>query len=339
MLEKYGFGVVFTDADGNRRYPPLLAARSPLSGKRMLIDPMRIGAWISLIAVLIGTLAGIWWFWSVGLTWFDVAMMIVGTWFINLGVTIAYHRYFTHSSFEAKPWVAALLGIWGSAAMQGQIMTWASVHRRHHRYCDDHGDPHTPKSMGAGLKAMLEGFIDGYVGWTVSGRLCTYVDYVRDLRKNNVVQWVDRYYFVWVALGWIVPGFIGTAWYGSWIGFWSGFFAGGPIRAFLQLNSTGFVNTFGHLVGKRRFATKDDSTNNSYVNAVSMNGEHLHNNHHAVPWSATFALFKGEFDPGFLLLKGFERLGLVWNLKVPSDEFVARRSAAAVITADTANAA
>ena len=336
MLEKYGLGVAFTDAAGNRRYPPLLIARVPMSNRRVQIDPMRIGAWLSLIAVVIGSLAGIWWFASVGLSWFDVAMMVGGTVFINLGVTIAYHRYFTHTSFEAKPWVAVLLGVWGSMAMQGQIMTWVSVHRRHHRYCDTADDPHTPKSMGAGAKAMLDGFIDGYVGLTVSGRLCTYVDYVRDLRKNKTVQFVDRYYWLWVALGWIIPGFIGMAWYGTWAGYWSGLLAGGPMRAFLQLNSTGFVNTLGHLVGKRPFATKDDSTNSGIVNAVSLNGEHLHNNHHAIPWSASFAMFKGEFDPGFLVLRAMEKLGMVSKLKLPSEQFVARRSAHASITPEAA---
>jgi stearoyl-CoA desaturase (delta-9 desaturase) len=327
-IRRFDLELIFTDTEGNRRYPPLLVARVPVLQHRVRIDVMRISAWLSLVAVLAGTVAGICWFWTVGLTWFDVAMAVFGTWFVGQGITIGYHRYFTHDSFEAKPWVAALLGIWGSSAMQGQILTWVSVHRRHHRYCDDHGDPHTPKSMTAGLKAALEGFIDGYVGWSVSGRLCTYVEYVRDLRNNPVVLWVDRHYWAWVALGWIVPGLIGLAWYGTWNGYWSGFFAGGAIRAFLQLNLTGAVNTFGHLVGTRRFLTKGESTNN-LINTVSMTGEHLHNNHHAIPWSATFAMFKGEFDPGFWVLKRLEQLGLVWNLKIPSEDFIARRAASA----------
>jgi stearoyl-CoA desaturase (delta-9 desaturase) len=296
---------------------------------------MRIGAWLSLLAVLAGTIAGVIYFAIHGITWFDVTMAIVGTWLGGLGTTIAYHRYFTHAAFDTSPVMQAILGIWGSAAMQGQILPWTSVHRRHHRYCDDHGDPHTPKSMGAGLKAMIEGFIDGYVGWTVSGRLCTYVDYVRDLRKNKVILWVDRYYWLWVVLGWVVPGLIAAAWYGSWSGFWAGFFTGGAFRAFLHLNLTGAVNTFGHLVGKRRFATKDDSTNTP-ITTISMTGEHLHNNHHAIPWSATFAMFKGEIDPGFIVLRLFEKLGLVWNIKVPTEAFVARRSARASVTATMA---
>jgi stearoyl-CoA desaturase (delta-9 desaturase) len=270
--------------------------------------------------------AGIWWFWTVGVTWFDVAMALLGVAIINLGVTVGYHRYFAHCSFRAKPWVVAMLGIVGAMSMQGQIMTWASVHRRHHHHCDKHGDPHTPKSMGTGLKAMFDGFVAGYVGWVVSGRLCTYVDYVRDLRRDRIVQWVDRWYWLWVALGWIIPGVIGAAWYGGWTGFWSGFFAGGAIRSFLQLNSTGMVNTFGHLIGRRAFLTKDDSSNSMFTNAVSVNGEGLHNNHHAIPWSARFSMFKGDIDPGYWVLKLLERLGLVWDLKIPSAKYIAARA-------------
>lgn len=318
--------VLFTDAEGNRRWPPLFETRLPWMRRRVTIDPMRIGGILTLAVVLLGTLAACWWFWTVGLTWFDVAMAIGGVFIINIGVTIGYHRLFSHRAFEAKPWVVALLGILGAASMQGQIMTWASVHRRHHHHCDDHGDPHTPKSMGAGLKAAIEGFIAGYVGWTVSGRLCTYVDYVRDLRKDPIIVWVDSWYWVWVALGWIVPGLIGLAWYGDWAGYWSGFFAGGAVRSFLQLNSTGIVNTFGHLTGRRPFPTKDESTNNVFVNSVAMNGEGLHNNHHAIPWSASFAMFKGDVDMGFLVLKGLERLGLVWNLKLASSRLVSSRT-------------
>ena len=325
-IAKPRIGIMFTDPEGNRRWPPLLVTRLPGMRRRVTIDPMRIGAMLTLAAVVLGTLAGVWWFWTVGLTWFDVALTIVCTFIVGLGITLGYHRLFSHHAFEARPWVVAMLGICGAAAMQGQILTWSSVHRRHHRHCDAHGDPHTPKSMGDGLKETIDGFIAGYVGWTVSGRLCTYVDYVRDLRRDKMVMWIDRWYWAWVALGWIIPGLVGAAWYGTWAGYWSGFFAGGAFRAFLQLNSTAVVNTFGHLSGRRPFVTKDDSANNMFVNTLSMNGEGLHNNHHAIPWSARFSMFKGDVDVGFLILKGFQRLGLVWNLKVPSAKYIAARA-------------
>jgi stearoyl-CoA desaturase (delta-9 desaturase) len=341
MIGKFArqrFGVLFTDDTGTRRWPPILVGRLPGMRRTVQLDPMRIGAILSLSAVVVGTLVGIWWFWRVGLTWFDVTMALFGVAIINIGVTIGYHRYFSHKSFEAKPWVVAMLGILGAMSMQGQIMTWASVHRRHHHQCDTPGDPHTPKSMGEGLKAMFDGFVAGYVGWTVTGRLFTYVDYVRDLRKDRVVRWVDSWYWLWVALGWIIPGLIGMAWYGGWTGYWSGFFAGGAIRSFLQLNSTGVVNTFGHLTGRRPFVTKDDSSNSVFVNLVSVSGEGLHNNHHAIPWSARFSMFKGDVDIGYWVLKSMERLGLVWDLKVPTSDYVVARATPATAQRDALQA-
>ena len=62
------------------------------------------------------------------------------------------------------------------------------------------------------------------------------------------------------------------------------------------------------------------------VNVLSMNGEGLHNNHHAFPWSARFALFKGEIDPGYLILCLLARFGLVWNIKTPNKALIASRA-------------
>jgi len=322
-------GVVYSDAEGNRRWPPLLVSRLPWTRRRVTIDPMVVGAAFTLTVVNVGVVAGIWWFWTVGITAFDVALMILMTVLVNNGITVGYHRFFSHRSFEAKPWVAAALGIWGAMSMQGPVLTWVSVHRRHHHLCDDDGDPHTPRPIGTGLKGAFEGFVRGYAAWILSGRLYTYSDYVRDLRKDPVIRWVDRWYWAWVVLGWVLPGLIGAAWYGSWTGFWSGFFAGGALRSFLHLNATGVVNTFGHLTGKRPFTTKDDSTNSVFVNLVALNGEGLHNNHHAIPWSARFSMFKGEIDPGFWIVKALEAMGLVWGLKVPTEKLVAARAVSA----------
>ena len=144
----------------------------------------------------------------------------------------------------------------------------------------------------------------------MSDAYCVYVDYVRDLRRDPVVRWVDRWYWLWVAASWVIPGFIGLAWYGTADGYWAGFFAGGPLRTLWQLNCTWAVNSIAHCFGRRRFETREDSRNSALVNTLTMNGEGLHNNHHAFPWSASFALFPGEIDPGYWVLRGFVATGL-----------------------------
>jgi stearoyl-CoA desaturase (Delta-9 desaturase) len=326
-IKKPRFGLEFTDSEGKHRWPPLITAKSPFSARILKIDTMWIGAMFTNIVVHAGGLFAIYWFWRHGFTWFDFAMITGFTFLAGLGITLGYHRLFCHKSFTAKPWVTVTLGILGSAAMQGQIRTWVSVHRKHHHHSDEAGDPHSPKSAELGFWESFKAFFDGHVGWTISGRLYNYIDYIRDMKKNREVLFVDRWYWLWVALGWIAPGLVGWAWYGTAEGYWSGLLAGGALRALFHLHTTWAVNSLGHLFGSRRFNTGDDSTNNMLVNFLSMNGEGLHNNHHAFPWSASFSLFKGEIDLGYAVLRALEKLGQVSDVKVPSRQLIDERVA------------
>lgn len=312
-----------------RRWPPvMLLGRA--GGVHLRVDPAQVMSIVTLSLVTLGSAVGVWWFWTHGLTWFDVALLVAMKFVTGLGITLGLHRLFSHKAFEAVPALRAALGILGAMTAQGQTTMWCSIHRKHHRYSDLPGDPHSPLPIGPGLAGALRGFVHGHVGWIVSGNFCTYVDYVRDLRRDPVVAWVDRWYWLWVPLGWIIPGLIGAAWYGSWAGYWSGLFAGGALRTFFQLNFTWAVNSLAHWYGRRPFATRDDSRNNPLVNALTMNGEGLHNNHHAFPWSAKFALFRGEIDPAWYVLRAFERLGWARNIRVPAPRLIAARAAHAL---------
>jgi len=314
-----------------RRWPPAIALRVPLLRARVRVDPSQAIAVATLALVAIGSIAGVWWFWVHGVTWFDVALLAFLTWLVGIGITLGYHRLFTHMAFEAKPWLRATLGIIGAAGMQGPIKAWASIHRKHHRYSDRPGDPHSP----AGPGGIVRRFIHSHVGWMVTGAYTVYLDYIRDLWRDKLVGWVDRWYLLWVVAGWVVPGLAGLAWYGTWNGFWAGFFAGGPLRALLQLNLTWAVNSFGHLTGRHDFGTADDSRNSAAVNGVTIIGEGLHNSHHAFPWSARFALLPGEVDTGYWVLRLFERLGWVWNVRIPSERLIRARLARPPVAAST----
>jgi stearoyl-CoA desaturase (delta-9 desaturase) len=309
---------------GERRWPPPLALRIPLSRRRLHIDIAQAIAVATLAAVAIGSIAGIGWFWRHGVTWFDVVLLALTTWLVGVGITLGYHRLFTHMAFEARPGLRAALGILGAMGMQGPIKAWVSCHRKHHRYSDRPGDPHSPLAAGG----LVRRFLHSHVGWMVTSGYTVYLDYIRDLLRDPVVAWVDRWYPLWVVLGWVGPGLIGWAWYGGWDGYWAGLFAGGPLRALLQLNLTWSVNSFAHLIGRRPFATPEGSRNSTLVNIATIVGEGLHNNHHAFPWSARFSLFPGEVDTSFWILRGFARLGWARNLRIPSPQLVARRAAA-----------
>lgn len=311
---------------GERRWPPPVVLGRLANGRVLRVDPMQVLSIVSLAAVAAGSFAGVWWFWVHGITWFEPVLLLAWTFVTGLGITLGYHRLFSHRAFVARAPLAAALGILGSMTMQGQIASWVSVHRKHHRYSDRPGDPHSPRPRGEGAAAAIRGFLEGHVGWVILNGYCVYVDYVRDLRRDPVVRWVDRWYWLWVAAGWVLPGFIGLAWYGTMDGYWAGFFAGGPLRCLWQLNCTWAVNSLAHCFGRRRFATHEDSRNNALVNALTMNGEGLHNNHHAFPWSARFALFPGEIDVGYWVLRGFAALGWATKVRVPPPHLIAARA-------------
>ena len=156
----------------------------------------------------------------------------------------------------------------------------------------------------------------------------SYVDYVRDLRRDPVVRWVDRWYWLWVAASWIIPGFIGLAWYGTAAGYWAGFFAGGPPRTLWQLNCTWAVNSIAHRFGRRRFETREDSRNSALVNTLTIE---------AVKGCTTtitpfrgrqgLRFFPGEIDPGYWVLRGFAAMGWASKVRVPTPHLIAARAA------------
>lgn len=316
-----------TSPASERRWPPTVVIGRPAGGRVLRIELLQVLSIFSLGLVSAASVAGVWWFLIHGITWFEPLLLLGMTFVTGLGVTLGYHRLFCHRAFSACAPLAAALGILGAMTMQGQISAWVSIHRKHHRYSDRLGDPHSPRPRGAGIAGAVRGFFEGHVGWVMSHVYCVYVDYVRDLRRDPVVRWVDRCYWLWVFASWIIPGFIGLAWYGTAEGYGAGFFAGGPLRTLWQLNCTWAVNSLAHLFGRRPFETRENSRNSALVNTLTMNGEGLHNNHHAFPWSASFALFKGEIDPGYWVLRGFEALGWASKVRVPAASLVAARAA------------
>jgi stearoyl-CoA desaturase (delta-9 desaturase) len=149
--------------------------------------------------------------------------------------------------------------------------------------------------------------------------------YVPDLMAERTLVAVNRFYYTWVLLGLLIPAVIGGLVTASWWGVVSGFLWGGVVRMFVVEQSMSAINSLTHSFGARPFLTRDDNSRNLGVMALLAWGEGWHNNHHAFPYSAAFGLRWFEFDPGFLLIRLLETLGLVWNVKVPSREKIALR--------------
>ena len=104
--------------------------------------------------------------WGWGLSWVDVGagrgvLLPVS----GLGVTIGYHRHFTHGSFKANRWLRVALAVAGSMAVQGPPIIWVADHRRHHAFSDRDGDPHSPWLFGTSPVAIAKGFWHAHMGW------------------------------------------------------------------------------------------------------------------------------------------------------------------------------
>jgi stearoyl-CoA desaturase (delta-9 desaturase) len=260
----------------------------------------------------------------------DLAVMTAMYVATGLGVTVGFHRLLTHRSFQTVGWVRAVFAVLGSMSVQGPVIHWVSDHRKHHAFTDEEGDPHSPHvGAGRGLRRALAGLWHAHVGWLFSaaGR-AEPQRYARDLVADPLMRGISRLFPGWVALGLAIPFAIGYAATGSLRGGLIGLLWGGLVRIFLLHHVTFAINSVCHFFGRRRFATDDESRNVFWL-AVPSFGEAWHHNHHAFPTSAFHGLRPREIDPGGLVIRGLERLGLAWDVVRPSPERQAEKAVAA----------
>jgi stearoyl-CoA desaturase (delta-9 desaturase) len=252
--------------------------------------------------------------------------LFFGMWLLTgLGLTVGYHRLFTHRAFSTGPAMRCILVIMGSMAGRGPMLSWVAMHRRHHELSDHDGDLHSPNLHGTTVLGRLRGFLHAHLTWMIEHDYPNVMHYVPDLMAERTLFRVNSYYFAWVLLGLLIPTAIGGLATESLWGAITGFLWGGVARMFVVEQSMSAINSLMHTFGARPFATRDDNSRNLGVMAWLAWGEGWHNNHHAFPYSAAFGLRWFEFDPGFLFIRLLEALGLAWNVKVPSHEKIALR--------------
>jgi stearoyl-CoA desaturase (Delta-9 desaturase) len=233
----------------------------------------------------------------------------------GLGVTVGFHRLFTHRSFKAKPAVRGSLAILGSIAIEGPVISWVADHRKHHAFSDRPGDPHSPHvDHGGGLRGELRGFVHAHIGWLfVHDQRGARSRYAPDLLRDPVVSFVDRTFVLWAVGGLVLPFVLGAAIGGSLAAGLTAFLWGGLVRLFVLHHLTYSINSICHVFGRRRFATTDESRNVFWL-ALPTFGEAWHNNHHAFPTSAQHGLRRWEIDPSALVIRALEATGLAWDV-------------------------
>ena len=254
------------------------------------------------------------------------AIMYVAT---GLGVTVGFHRHFTHRSFKTSRPLRAILAVLGSAAIEGPIVSWVADHRKHHTFSDQEGDPHSPHvghegGFGGGIWGLYPAPVGGFYTPPPGGARTRPP---RDLLDDPVVSFVDRHFLTWALGGLGVAFALGWAIGGSFYAGLTGLLWGGAVRLLVVHHVTYSINSLCHFFGRRRFDTGDESRNLMWLAPFSF-GESWHNNHHAFPTSALHGMRRWEIDPAGLVIRGLEKLGLVWDVVRVDRERQARKSLA-----------
>ncbi len=238
------------------------------------------------------------------MTWVGkLVYLLVVTQITIFTVTIYYHRCQTHRGVDLHPIIQHFFRFWGWLTTGMVIKEWVAIHRKHHAKVETVDDPHSP--MIHGIKKV---FWDG-------------VSLYRDASENKQDMeqygrgtpddWIERNVYgghpywgptLMLFISFALFGVIGVAMWAVqmiWIPFWA----------------AGFVNGVGHWAGYRNFESAD-TARNLIPWGFWIGGEELHNNHHAFPSSAKFALRKWEFDIGWAVICALRSVGLAKVLRV-----------------------
>ncbi len=265
--------------------------------------------------VAIGVILPLLWGHAVNLS--DVLMGVSLYVITGFGITVGYHRMFTHGSFQPHRWLKIVLALVGSMAVEGSVTSWVATHRRHHIYSDRDGDPHTPHRYGDRGVALLKGLAFAHVGWLFVSDHSSARRYAPDLLRDRDIRRIDRLFPVIALVSLSFPFGIGYLLSGSLAGGISALTWAGLVRMGLLHHVTWSVNSICHMFGKQTAETGDRSTNVRALALVSL-GESWHNVHHAHPTWARHGALKGMIDPSAGLIRLFERLGWVARVRWPS---------------------
>jgi stearoyl-CoA desaturase (Delta-9 desaturase) len=300
---------------------PAGSARPILAGRRGLAP--QIGVYVFVVLPLVALVATIPFAWGWGLTWIDVAIAAVFYVVSGLGITVGYHRYFTHGSFKAKRPLRIALALAGSLAMQGPVITWVADHRRHHAFSDKEGDPHSPWLFGTGPAALAKGFWHSHTGWLFDRDLTNRERFTPDLLADADIRRVDRLFGLWSALTLLVPAALGGLLSWSWWGALTALFWAGLVRVGLLHHVTWSINSICHMLGDQPFAARDHSRN-VWPLAVLSFGESWHNLHHADPTCARHGVQRGQVDISARVIWAFEKFGWAHSVRWPTQRRLER---------------
>lgn len=245
----------------------------------------------------------------------DLFVLMIMYAITGFGITVGYHRLLTHSSFKTYNFVKYAFAICGTMAVEGSPIAWVADHRKHHKYSDQPDDPHSPYFYKQNaIKGTLNALYHSHVGWLLKDRdMPDPENYCRDLCRDKGIVLISKLNLAIILAGLIMPMIISGLLGGNII---TALVWGGLVRIFMVHHVTWCINSICHFYGTRDNLTSDKSTNVKWL-AIPSLGESWHNNHHADPLSAAHGIPGKQLDLSFMLIKGLEKLGLAWDVKLP----------------------
>ncbi|GAA3439896.1 acyl-CoA desaturase [Kutzneria kofuensis] len=292
-----------------------------LEGKRKMPAQVAVYIFATVPAIALVAAVPVLWGWGVG--WADLISAAFFYTVSCLGVTVGFHRYFTHGSFKTGRAMRIALAVAGSLSVQGPVLHWVADHRRHHAFSDREGDPHSPWNFGTSPAALVRGFWHAHMGWIFDRDLTNRQRFAPDMEADPDMRLVHRLFGPLTAVTLLLPALVGGLVTWSWWGAVTGFFWAGVVRVAFLHHVTWSVNSICHMIGERPFAARDRSANFWPLAILSM-GEAWHNLHHADPTSARHGVLRGQVDVSARLIWIFEKLGWVHDVRWPSSRRLSR---------------
>ena len=301
------------------------------SGPKPMINGRRnpwaqVAVYGFVLVPMLALIAAIPFVWGWGLSWLDVGLA-VGFFYIScLGVTVGYHRYFTHGSFKAKRWLRVALAVAGGMGVQGPVIIWVADHRRHHAFSDRDGDPHSPWLFGTSPVAIAKGFWHAHMGWLFDRDQTNKQRFAPDLLADKDIVRVSSLFWLTTLVSLFLPAIIGGLATWSLWGAFTAFFWAGLVRIAVLHHVTWSTNSICHMLGERPFNSRDKAAN-FWPLAILSCGESWHNLHHADPTCARHGVQRGQIDMSARVIWLFEKFGWASNVRWPTPQRLARITA------------
>jgi stearoyl-CoA desaturase (delta-9 desaturase) len=287
----------------------VVPTRASLVASRVITALLVIGPGIAL-GIVVPLL------WGHAVTLLDIILAVVLYVVTGHGITVGYHRLFTHSSFKPKRPLKIALATLGSLALEGSVIGWVAAHRRHHRHSDAPGDPHSPHRYGTGALAQVRGFFYAHVAWLFSAQLTSAQRYAPDLLQDRDLVVLSRMFPLFAVMSLAIPFGLGWLVAGTFGGALTALLWAGLVRMMVLHHVTWSINSVCHVFGRQPYTTKDHSTNFAPLAILSF-GESWHNFHHAQPCAARHGAAPHQIDSSARVIRLFEKFGWATNVRWP----------------------